>query len=238
LALSPTDFMPCAFELVTYTTFYSGGSVLTTSLDAVYHDHDNLWRWDSEFDGIPGIMDAHEWSVIWRPDDGASYHNNGVTCLKNNNGTKMYPYPYDWVLSKLDSITWSVKDVKYNDQDAKVYMGNGYSSLLKMTAKIDIFFLRKSGMLVYANGTVENILVDLNFEMVINKYAPNAAVSGAVFMPAVPLCPATTMPVDAAPDFQRYCYRRSSSSGAAGIIPSGLFLLATLLAALLIFVAV
>jgi len=236
MAITPNDILPCAFEVMTYTTFYSGGSVLTTSTDALYHDHDNLWRWDSEFDGIPGIIDAHEWSVIWRPDDGASYHNNGKVCLKNNNSTKMYPYPFDWIASKLDNLVWSEKEVKYGDEDAKMYTGVGISSRFKVTATLNLFFLRKSNMFVFGNGTVEGSLIDLELEMAVNKYNPNAAIPGAMFMPAVPACPATTMPADPSPDFQRYCYRKESSG--ASIVPNGLFFLATLLAALLIFVAV
>jgi len=237
VAFDPREKIPCAFELMTLTRFYSDGTELTSSIDAVYHDHDNLWRWDSEFKGIPGLFESHEWSVIWRPDDGVSYHRFTLDgkCLKNNGGKNMYPYPYDWVMSKLDNATWTESKVNYEGQKAILYQAVG-TKAKKFKAVVNLYVL-ESGEIAAGNGTIEGSLIDLTFTITISKFSSHSAIPGATFVPEAP-CPATTIPMDPTYDFKQYCYVKptipSGSSGAAFMKPSILFLLAALLVALLI----
>jgi len=238
LALDVYDFMPCSFELMTFTRVLSGGAELTTSKDAIYRDHDNLWRWDSEFNGMPGLFEGHEWSVIWRPDDGASYHDFTLEgkCLKNNGGKKMYPFPYDWMVSKTDGVTWSKQNCDYNGESAIQYTGKTTSKAYGFTSVMNLFQLRKTGSFVFGNGTVESSFIDLTFEIEVTKFTHNSPLPASVFVTSAP-CPATTIPADPSREFQQVCYAHPnpliSSSSATVIMP----FLATILAALLIFVA-
>jgi len=242
LAFDIYDIMPCAFELMTYTRVLSGGAVLTTSKDAIYHDHNELWRWDSEFEGMPGFFEGHEWSVIWRDDDGVSYHDNLLegTCQKWS--MKNTPKnPYEWVMSKTDGVTWSKEDCDYDGEPATKYVAKTTSKQYKFTAVMNLYQIKKTGVFASGNGTVEGSLVDVTFEIEVNKYSHNSPLPGSLFMTSAP-CPLTVEPEGPSRDFQQYCYARSnpseSSSSAVVIKPSFLFFLATLLAALLIFVAV
>jgi len=236
-AVGPDDFLPCAFEAMTITHVYSGGSELTTSIDALYRDHDNLWRWDSEFNGLPGLYDGHEWSVIWRPDDDVSYHEFILEkkCLVNNGGKKMYPFPYEWIESKTKGITWTRSTGKYEEKDVVIYSGVAEGKQYKFTGTANFFFA-KNGQFLFANGTIENNLIDVTFEISVTKFQAHTALNPAVFIPSAVTCPSTTMPANATKDFQDYCYREPtlSSEGAVSMKPSLLFFLATLLAALMI----
>jgi len=240
-AVTPTDILPCAFEATTLTRIYSGGSELTTSIDGIYHDHDDLWRWDSEFNGIPGLFDHHVWSVIWRPDDEVSYHEYLLEqkCLINNGGQEMYPFPYEWIESKTDGINWTVTDVKIDGKDGFKYTGVTKSKALGFSANANLYIL-KNGQWVSGNGTLESNLIDVSFSISVTKFKAHAPITAGIFVPSSALCVATTAPMNASRDFAQYCYREvtSSSSGAVVINPSLVFLIATLLAALLIFVAV
>jgi len=240
--IDPHEALPCAFEADIVTHLYSGGSELTQSIDAMYHDHDNLWRWDSDFKGIPGLFDAHEWSIIWRPDDGVSYHLFPLEgkCLKNNGASKMYPYPFDWLLSKTENVTWTKTDCKYQEEDAVKYSGTGYSSEFKCQATINLYVL-KSGEFVHGDGSLEGSMIDITFEMTVSKFVMHSPLVPAIFLPSSlsPLCPSTTLPAPASKDFEKFCYenQRPSSSGAVVVQPSILFFFATLLLLLLISVA-
>jgi len=240
-AAGPMDILPCAFEATTLTRVYSGGSELTTSIDGIYRDHDDLWRWDSEFNGMPGLFDRHEWSVIWRPDDDVSYHEYLLEkkCLVNNGGSEMYPFPYEWVESKTDGINWTVTDVTIDGKDGYKYTGVTKSKAHSFTATANLYIL-KNGQWIAGNGTLESNLIDVSFSVSVTKFKAHAQIPAGIFVPSSALCPATTAPVDPSRDFAQYCYRgdNSASSGAVVINPSLVFLIATLLAALLIFVAV
>jgi len=241
VAFDPHDLFPCSFEAMTVTSVMSGGSEQFKSFDSIYHDHDNLWRWDSQCDGFLPFFEGHEWSVIWRPDDGVSYHEDlkAGKCLKNNGESKMYPYPYEWIASHVDSVSWSSKETKYNGRSAIKYTGVSHSTEWDFDAKFDIYIAKKSGDLLYANGTVETKFIDVTFSMTVTKFVSHSALALGTFVPSA-RCPATTVPASASKEFQRYCYESTnelSSSGAAVIKPSLAIFLATLLMALLILVA-
>jgi len=241
LAFDPREIFPCSFSSMTYTSVTSGGTELTSSIDALYHDHDNLWRWDSEFKGMPGFFDGHEWSVIWRPDDGASYHDFTLEgkCYKNNGGSRMYPYPYEWVLSKTDGFTWTSKDTTYNGQSVTQYTGVTSSRTYKFQATVNLFLAKKDGALVFGNGTVESSLIDVQFTISVSKFVTHTSLPGSTFVPSA-RCPPTTMPADASKEFREYCYARtnpSGSNGASFMKPSLVFFLATLLMTILIIVS-
>jgi len=253
LAIDVYDIMPCAFELMTYTRVLSGGSLLTTSKDAIYRDHDNLWRWDSEFDGLPGFFDGHEWSVIWRPDEETSYHHFTLEgkCVKNS-GRNMYPFPYEWIESKTDGVSWSQEDCTYDDEPAIMYSAKTTSKQYKFTGIMNLFQIKKTGDFVFGNGTVAGSLIDVTFEIEITKFTHNSPLPSSIFVTSAP-CPATTIPADPSREFKQICYgkqnpsdsssrggsSRGGSSGGGGAVvkPSFLFFLATLLAALMIAVA-
>jgi len=237
-AVNPHDILPCAFEVMTYTHVMSGGEEISKSIDAIYHDHDNLWRWDSEFKGVPGFFDGHTWRIIWRPDDGASYHDMVLEdkCVTHS-GKDMYPYPLDWILGKTDKMEWSATPVEYEGQSAIRYTGIGSSTQYSFKVCANVYFL-KSGQLVYGNGTVESSLIDISFTMDVTKFVSNSPLPADTFIPSAP-CPARTAPANPSYEFQKFCYRshHSGSSGAAAAIhPSFLFFLASLLMTLLIFV--
>jgi len=222
-ALDPNDFMPFAFQVSTLTHIYSEGSEIATSEDTVYHDHDNLWRWDSDFSGVAGLFDPHSWIIVWRPDNGASYHHQMLTgqCLKNNGASKMYPYPYDWIASKCDNLTWSEDYITLNGKSAIRYSAVGKSSRYNFVLNTNIF-TSTSGSFVFANGTVESVAIDINFVVEVNQYISNSPIDPKKFTVSKP-CPETTMPADPSRDFTKFCYHTpSSTSSNAGfsVIPS------------------
>jgi len=240
LAVDPHDFFPCSFQSTTLTHILSGGVEVATSEDALYHDHDNLWRWDSEFSGLPGLFEPHVWSIIWRPDNGASYHHlmlEGV-CKKNNGGSKMYPYPYDWISSKTDGMTWTQEECVYNDETVWKFSGKGKSTQYKFTLESNLF-MKKNGELVFSNGTVQSSMIDVEFKTDINQFISHARLQPKLFQTAPP-CPAVTLPADPSREFVDVCYRSttsSSSNAGFAVKPSILALVASILAALVICLA-
>lgn len=233
-SVDPNDIMPCSFEAMTYTRVLSGGTEITSTIDVLYHDHDGLWRWDSEFKGLPGFFDSHNWRIIWRPDDDASYHEMTLkgTCVRNE-GTKKYPPPYEWIRSKTDGVEWSKTDCQFNDQPAVMYTGSTSSKKYKFKGSANLFF-SKAGVLLFGNGTVEGSLIDITFEMEVTKFTAHTALPALTFVPSPP-CPATVQPDDPSREFQEFCYKDPISSVAAVIKPSILFFLATFLMAFMIF---
>jgi len=237
MALSPDDFVPCSFQAMTYTHIRSDGVEIATSEDALYHDHDGLWRWDSEFSGLPGLFDSHVWSLIWRPDNDATYHHEMLEghCFM----TRLYPYPFDWVASKFDDFAWTQKDVYYNGEPATQINGKGYSSKFKFSLESNFFF-RKNGELVFSNGTIKSTTVDVEFDVDISQFIYHTALSSKLFMTSPP-CAATTLPAPASKEFAQTCYvsPTSSSHKGAGVAvkPDVFALVASLLMALLIYIA-
>jgi len=236
-ALEPSEFLPCSFQVGAKTHILSGGVEVANSEDIVYHDHDNLWRWDGQFSGLPGLFDAHEWSIIWRPDNGISYHlqtDTGV-CKENNGGSKMYPYPYDWIASKTDGVVWTQQDVTYENSAATMYVARAKSTRYKFTLEASLFVL-KSGELVYGNGTLQSSLIDVEFTMDINQYIFRKHIPAQYFMTARP-CPVTTRPAEPSKEFTNYCYVANPSSAGFAVKPNFLAVVAALLAAFLIYMA-
>jgi len=224
LAFDPYDFMPCAFQVTTYTHIYSGGAEIATSEDALYRDHDNLWRWESEFSGLSGLFDSHVWVVIWRPDYGASYHHHLLSgqCLKNNGAKQMYPYPYEWIASKMSSIEWSEDYVTFDDKPSVKYTVKGKSTQYKFTLEANIFTY-KTGEFVFANGTVQSNMIDVEFKVDVNQFVTNTPVAPKLFQTVKP-CEEVTLPADPSKDFSKLCYRHPTSSSSTGagfaVIPS------------------
>jgi len=241
MAVNPYEFMPCSFQITTYTRILSGGSLLGTSDDTVYRDHDNLWRWDSDFTGVSGIFEAHVWSVIWRPDYNASYHQNMMSgaCLKNNGGSTMYPYPYDWMLSKFDQLTWTKEECTYNDKPAYRYNAKGKSTRYQFNVELDTYSLL-TGEFLHANGTVESNMIDVEFETDVNQFVSHKPVPAKLFMTP---CEKLVYPSDPSKEFVDVCYNykthSSSLAGSAGfaITPSVFVLFVSLLAIFLICIA-
>jgi len=247
MAFNPYDLMPCSFQITTFTRIYSGGAVLGTSDDTLYRDHDNLWRWDSDFTGVTGLFDGHMWSVVWRPDVQASYHSNLKTgvCLKNNGGSTMYPYPYDWVVQKTGKVDWTSEECIFQDKPAMKYTGKAKSSSYQFTLETNIF-TTKNGDFIFANGTVLSNMVDIVFTTEVGQYVAYNPIAPKIFLPVdrkemkTP-CETVIYPADPSKEFTQVCYNHethsSSHSGAFAINPSIAFILASILAILMICVA-
>jgi len=251
LAFDPYDFMPCSFQFTTLTHVYSGGTQIATSEDAVYRDHDNLWRWESEFSGLSGLFDPHVWVIVWRPDNGASYHHQLLTgtCLKNNGASKMYPYPYEWVESKTDGIEWTMDDCIFDDQPAYKYTAKAKSTRYKFVAEANLFAYKKNGQFVFGNGTLQSNMIDLELRIDVEQYVTRTPLPPKLFQTSKP-CPETSAPADPSKDFARLCYRSSTSSSSAttssqsqqsgagfAVKPSIVAVVASLVAALLMCIA-
>jgi len=251
MALDPEDIMPCAFQITTYTRILSGGALLGTSDDTLYRDHNDLWRWDSDFTGVTGLFDGHMWSIVWRPDLDSSYHSNLMTgkCLKNNGGSAMYPIPYKWVEQKTGPVDWTQEECVYNDKPAIKYTGKAKSTSYQFTLETNIF-TTKSGDFMYANGTVMSNMVDIVFTTELGQYIAYSPVPPKTFMPQdanfkdANKCEAVVYPADPSKEFSQVCYNHGpqpSSSHAGGsafaINPSISLMLISLLAILMICLA-
>jgi len=239
-AFDPYDFMPCSFQVTTLTKVYSGGTEIASSEDALYRDHDNLWRWESDFSGLSGLFDAHSWVVVWRPDYASSFHHDMISgkCLKNNGGKYMYPYPPEWITSKVDTISWTQSDVTYNGKSAVMYTANGKNihSNFEVVANL---IASKDGFNFYgANGTVKSALIDLEFQMEVNQYVAYKPLASKLFQPSEP-CTEVTIPAEPTKDFARLCYQHtplsnpSSSNAGFAVNPSILAVLASVFALLM-----
>jgi len=242
-ALDPRDFMPCSFQVMTHTDIMSGGEKLGESKDAFYHDHDNLWRWDSEFDGIPPIFEGHTWSAVWRPDYGNSYHDEGLQheCVLNDHQDKMPEFPIDWMLNKFGGGTsWTDQEVTIDGAAAIRYTATGHSDEYKIDLVFNLFF--QDGEVLFANGTMKSDFIDIDYHTKVHQYTAFQPVPAKVFATCSSKdIPPTTLPADPSREFRNLCYRdpkrHSSSSAAFTIKPSFVSLFAAVLMVLLLCIA-
>jgi len=242
-ALDPYDFMPCSFQVTTFTHIYSGGVEIATSEDALYRDHDNLWRWESDFSGLSGLFDPHMWVIIWRPEFDASYHHQMLTgtCSKNNGGEHMYPYPVEWISGKCDHLTWSQSDIVFNGKPAIMYTAKGKSTQYQFEI-VSNLISSKNGEFLSGNGTVKSMMIDVDYVMDVNQFIPYKPLASKLFQPTEP-CPEVDVPKEASKDFVKLCYQHaplsagSSSNAGFAVNPSILAVLASVFAALLMCIA-
>jgi hypothetical protein len=243
-ALTPYDFLPCSFQVAAYTEIFSEGSSLSHSIDSVWRDHDNLWRWDSDFSGIPGVRDGHKWSTIWRQDRGCSYHNyvdQGMCSARC--GEKITPLPYEWLVSKLGEIEWTESASTWKGEESLVYKGTVESAQFKMTGVVEFVILKESQTLVQisGSGTSSGAQIDITFVTDITQYKHHVPLEPNSFITQLP-CAETAAPRNASKQFESYCYTDvapvvPSSSAASAVRPGLLSVLCALVSALLVLAA-
>jgi len=238
------EFFPCSFQVKTYTRLISYGQVMATSEDTFYHDHDNLWRWDSTFTGISVIL-GHEWSIVWRPEYGNSYHVETPKheCLLNAGYFQpgvMMPYPFDFMLEFFSDPDWNEDTVTLSGSPATRITLKGVA-MFKTNVVFNMFI--RDDEILFANGTIKTPDADYEVQVDINQFKAYQPIPSKVFTTCTSSkIHATTPPADPSAEFRKLCYRNpvthtSSSSDSFIIKPSFANIFASILMILLFYIA-
>jgi len=229
------DFVPCSFTVLFNSEVYNTeGTLVASSKDRIIRDGDlDFWRWDSDFTGVPGIIDAQKWIVIWRPDLNASYHDYGNKCVKNNGRKEMAPRLYQWLYEKTNGINWFTNIGTYDGLPCNIYYSHFYVNQYKTTMTVEIYTLQSNGALLLINGTAKNDKIDLRFDMDVEFFEQHEEVLPIYFMPAAQ-CSDTPIPAAPAPsdDFDKKCYHFGGNSMGARSVVSWVAVLLALVAAI------
>jgi len=235
-AATPDVFNACSFRLTAHMVVKSpDGDELGSAINEIIHDN-GYWTWNSQFEGsefTKNILPDHEWSIIWRRDNGYSYRHdlNTHRCI---NSTEV-PTPWNWIESKTYGVVWFDEPVWYNDQRATLYTAAaaGSYSQYEFESTTGFYVTDDDQNIVDINGTVninhgEIVLVLQTQRM---SFEHNKPIDPRKFAVEAP-CPIMDPP--AAPDesYQKQCYHQGGASLAT---ISWIALLMALLAALLNF---
>jgi len=212
------EFVPCAFHAQFLTRVLNPDrEVVATSRDDVYYDHDDLWRWDSSFSGVIGVIDPQDWTIIWRPDLKTCYHDLGDKCVLNDGGgSKMTPLPYDWFLRGTKGVSWFKLSGVYEGMPVDIYHATAYVTKYGITVTINVHILTQDQALVLVNGTAKNDQVDLTYTMDTVIYEQKSGTAANLFIPSARCTNGTVIsaPKAASDSFVKQCYRTASASHA------------------------
>jgi len=213
----PECLFPCSFRMTSHMSITTkDGEELATSINELARDNGDYWVWKSKFSGdefIRSIVPDHEWSIIWRPDNGTSFRHdiNLRTCFASHD----LPTPYKWVESKTYGIVWFDEPAQYDGQDATLYsavtLGN-YSGY-EFEAEAHFYVLNEDGTLVHVNGTVSanHGEIDLDFRTISISFEHNKPVDPRSFVVSAP-CELHGVPESPSATFKEKCYHTSGSS--------------------------
>lgn len=228
------EFVACSFHGEFHTRVLNEQrEVVSTSKDHLYFDGGQYWRWDSDFSGVEGVMEPHQWIIIWRPDLEATYHDYGTICKKNDDRAQPPPPPYQWLLRNTNGISWFRIPGTWEGMDVYIYHStftvNKYSALVTS----DFYFLKEDDSLVLVNGTVksESLFLDLTYHMDAISYEHNVPFPTTTFLPAAHCSPEPlSAPAEPSADFKKKCY----ASAATPVVASWFALLLLVVASLLV----
>jgi len=228
------EFFPCSFS-VSFNSEITNlqGEIVATSIDRLIRDGEqDLWRWESDFTGLPGVLDPQQWIVIWRPDMNVSYHDLGEKCIKNNGRKTMAPLPYDWVLEKTGGMTWFRNVGTWEGAPCYIYHTTFVVKEYQTTMTADVHIL-KSGALVLVNGTAKSDKygLDLKYSMDVQYYDHNQEFLPTYFIPAGHCTNGTPIPAPSpsSAEFQKQCYGNFGAHAVASWAMVVLLLVAALL---------
>jgi len=232
------DFFPCSFHGEFHTRVMNKKrEVVATSIDQVYHDNGDYWRWDSNFKNDFGLIPSHDWIIIWRPDVHMAYHDLGAECILNDGDASMTPLPYDWFLLNTNGISWFALPGTWEGMPVYIYHSKYFAKDYAATCVTDIYVLKDDESWVLINGTLQTDdgLIDLTFSMDVISFEHNTPLKTSLFIPS-PHCPNATLakkaPADPSSDFKKSCYKSRTSAGSSVVSSLAtvlLFLLASLL---------
>lgn len=232
------EFVPCSFHAEFHTRVLNPDrEVVATSVDNVWYDHDDLWRWDSNFSGFAGILEGHEWAIIWRPDMATSYHDYGDRCLLNDGAKTIAPFPYDWLLMHTDGMTWFRMKGTWEDMPVYYYTTKFYIKNYDTTVTTNVYLLEEDDALVFINGTAhsDKYLFDLTYTMDTISYEDRVALDPKLFIPSARCTNGSviSIPPEASDSFKKQCYEsKPSGSAASHVVLSGAAVLLLALAVL------
>lgn len=209
------EFVPCSFHAEFHTRILNEDKeVIAKSIDHVYYDNENYWRWDSDFTGVEPLVEPHQWTIIWRPDMGHSYHDYGSYCLMDDGRQEGPPPPYDWLERNTNGIAWFRMIGKWEGLPVFIQHSKFTVNKFRAEATVDAYMLQEDSSLVLINGTAKNDLVDLTFHMDTVAYEHNVQIDPRLFIPAAHCANGTgpfTVPPDPTADFRRKCYEGAGS---------------------------
>jgi len=214
------EFVPCSFHAEFHTRVLNPDhDVVATSIDNVYYDHDDLWRWDSNFSGFAGILEGHEWSIIWRPKLFASYHDYGDKCLTNDGGKTIAPFPYEWLLMHTNGMNWYRMSGTWEGMPVYYYHTQFYIKNYDTNVTTDVFLLQDGDTLLFINGTAKSVkyMFDLTYAMDAISYEHNVPLDPKLFVPSARCAKGSVInvPDDASDSFKEECYNMKPSGSAA-----------------------
>jgi len=229
------EFCPCSFHGEFHTRVLNQDrQVIATSRDHIYFDNEQYWRWDSDFSGVPGVIEAHQWIITWRPDMGCTFHDYGDKCLKNDDRPEPPPAPYEWLLRNTNGISWFRLTGTWEDMPVYIYhatftINNRFSA----NVTTDVYVLQDDLSLVLVNGTVKSskLLLDLTYHMDTVAYEHNVQIQPNFFIPSA-ICANGTIfsaPPEPSEDFKNSCYESAGSVALASWVALLLLLVAVML---------
>jgi len=192
--------------------------IIATSVDHFYYDHDDLWRWDSDFSGLIPLLDPQTFTVIWRPDLKVSYHDYGDHCVLNDGRSEMAPLPYDWFLSKTKGVTWFWMTGVWEGMPVDIFHANFVVNKYNTAVTADVYILQDDHTLVLVNGTAKNDQIDLTYIMDCVEYEHMVPITpSSLFIPSARCTNGTVIkvPDDASDGFKRECYDTQSAASIA-----------------------
>jgi len=228
------EFIPCSFHAEFHTrVMNTDREIIATSVDQFYYDHDDLWRWDSDFNGIPPLIDPQQWVIIWRPDLTTAFHDFGDKCILNYAGKPMTPLPYDWFVAHTSGVNWFKLTGTWEDMPVFIYHTTFYVERFKVTFTADIFILQEDDSLVLINGTAKGNGLDVTYTMDAVVYEHRTHLSPNLFIPSARCSYGQVIPAPSEPsdEFQKQCYVKDAASRVSAF---GAALLMVLLAVMLI----
>jgi len=232
------EFIPCSFSFQLKTVVKNlDGETVATSTDRVIRDNGDMWRWDNDFTGIPGIMDEQKWIIIWRPDLNATFHDYGEKCKKNDGcGGGMCPLPYDWIIQKTGPVNWFRNIGTWEGLPSYIYHSMFYVKEFGTTMTVNVHILQKNEALVLINGTIKSDSgMDLVYDMGVEYYDHKQEFRSAYFIPSAH-CSEDPIPAPAAPsaEFEKACYGAESEGANANAVASLALVLLLLIVAMLL----
>jgi len=218
------EFVPCSLNVLFHSTVLNRqGEVVASSVDRVIRDNEHdIWRWDSDFTGLPGVLDPQKWIIVWRPDLNASYLDLGEKCVKGDGGhLNMLPLPYDWLLEKTYGITWFRNIGNYEGLPCYIYHAKFFVVDVETTMTTDIYVLQNDGSLLLINGTAQSdkFGLDLIYAMEVQYYDQHQEVRPTYFIPAAHCTDGVPVPAPPASSdaFVKSCYGEDSSMGVRAV---------------------
>jgi len=217
-AASLPEFIPCSFHVEMRTRVMNPDrEIVATSVDHVYYDHDNLWRWDSDFSGVAPVLDPQQWIIIWRPDMGVCYHDYGDRCLLNNGASTMTPLPYDWIQRGTGGLDWFLLQGEWEGMPVDIWHSTFVVLKYDVTFEANVYVLKEDKSVVLVKGSGYNSKLNLTYTMDAVTFEHNVPLDPTVFIPSARCTNGTVIktPDGASADFKKTCYAGAAAFGPA-----------------------